>query len=101
MKPRFLDEALAEAEAAAGWYESQQRGLGVDFHQALDEALDVIETDPRRFGQLETIRTAREIRRIMLRRFPYYVVYEVQAEKVVVLAVAHAGRRPNYWRRRF
>ncbi len=100
MKLRFLDEASAEAEAAAGWYESKQRGLGVDFHKALDEALDVIEVEPRRYGQLETIRTTREIRRIMLRRFPYYVAYEVEAEQVVVLAVVHSGRRPNYWRRR-
>ncbi len=44
-----------------------------------------------------TITTSREIRRCVLPKFPYYVAYEVLASEVIVLAVAHARRRPFYW----
>ena len=49
---------------------------------------------------LETLRTTQEVRRFVLERFPYTVIFEVLADRVLVLAVAHARRRPNYWKRR-
>lgn len=97
MKARLLPPARAEAKAAAHWYESEQQGLGDDFVEALDAALEIIENDPYRFARLETIRTTREIHRIPLARFPFYVIYEIKANEVVVLAVAHAKRGPGYW----
>ena len=38
--------------------------------------------------------------RVLLRRFPFFLVYRVRDERVEIVAVAHARRRPGYWRRR-
>lgn len=100
MKARLLPPARAEAKSAAHWYESEQQGLGDDFVLALDAALEIIENDPHRFARVETVRTTRDIHRIPLARFPFYVIYEIRADEVVVVAVAHAKRRPGYWMNR-
>jgi hypothetical protein len=56
-----------------------------------------IEQHPRRFAKLETTQLEGEIRRSLLRRFPYLVIYEVHPDIIDVLAVAHASRLPDYW----
>jgi hypothetical protein len=100
MKVRLLAEADAEAKEAACWYDDHQAGLGDEFLEALAKRLAEIEERPDRFPQLETVRTNRNIRRAILRRFPYSVVYEILADEVMVLAVAHTRRRPKYWIKR-
>jgi hypothetical protein len=97
---RVLAEAQEEADAAAQMYEFLQPGLGSKFLQSLTSALEHIENQPQVFPRLETLKTHREVRRCILRRFPYLVIYEIQPQEALVLAVAHARRRPNYWRRR-
>jgi toxin ParE1/3/4 len=74
--------------------------LGVDFFREYDRVISQIEEHPLRYPKLETVETTRDIRRFLLHRFPYYVAYEVLSDEVVVLAVAHTSRRPNYWLRR-
>lgn len=97
---QVLQLARQEIRDAAKWYESQQSGLGLQFTAELEATLTAIEQRPDRFPVLETIRTPRNIRRVMLDRFPYIVIYEILTERTVVLAVAHGSRRPNYWIRR-
>jgi len=97
---RVLMEAREEAEAAAQRYENQQQGLGERFLEFLARALEHVEEQPQLFPLLETLKTRREVRRSILRRFPYMVVYEIRPQETLVLAVAHVRRRPNYWRRR-
>ena len=97
---RVLAIAEEEALAAATWYEDRQLGLGQDFLDRYAKALEGIEIQPERFGRLETIRSRRQIRRCLLSRFPYAIIFEVLANEIVVLAVPHLHRRPNYWRRR-
>jgi len=97
---RVLMEAREEAEAAAQRYENQQQGLGERFLESLARALEHVEEQPQLFPLLETLKTRREVRRSILRRFPYMVVYEIRPQETLVLAVAHVRRRPNYWRRR-
>lgn len=100
MKFRILDEARAEAFEAAAWYETQQPGLGGEFLDALVKAIGIIETDPDRFARLETSVIKRNTRRFLLSRFPYIIVYELLKDEIVVVAVAHAARRPGYWKDR-
>lgn len=99
MKLRVLSTAEAEASEAACWYDDQSTGLGELFLVEYAAALSAIEQAPLRFGLLETDLASR-LRRCILRRFPYALIYEVLPEKVVVLAVAHTSRRPGYWRDR-
>ncbi|MBC7856013.1 MAG: type II toxin-antitoxin system RelE/ParE family toxin [Pirellulaceae bacterium] len=100
MKLRVLSAAEKEVTKAAVWYDKRQAGLGTDFFLEYERAVSQIEMHPLRYAKLETVKTARDIRQFFLHRFPYYVVYELVSDEIVVLAVSHSARRPNYWLRR-
>jgi toxin ParE1/3/4 len=100
MRVRLLEEAETEAQEAAGWYDERQAGLGQQFLDTLTHALEMIERQPQAFPRVSTNDATREVRRCVLQRFPYLLFYEVRAEEALVLAVAHARRRPNYWQHR-
>lgn len=100
MKARLLPEAEEEIRLAAQWYEDRETGLGGQFLEAVVDALVEIERHPRRFSKPPKLRSTREIHRLLLPRFPYSIIYEIRPKEVLVAAVAHASRRPNYWRSR-
>lgn len=93
-------EADAEIREAAAWYERQRTGLGREFLAAVDAAVQRIRQSPRRFPRLETLPEEENVRRLLLHRFPYGVVYEAAENDIRILAVAHTRRRPNYWKHR-
>ena len=97
MKLRVLNVAEHEATVAAFWYDDQRIGLGDDFLVEYAHRLNQIEESPGRFAFLETNETEFKIRRAILRRFPYGIVYQILSDEVVALAVMHLSRRPNYW----
>jgi toxin ParE1/3/4 len=97
---RALAEAHDEIQAAAAWYEHRRVGLGEEFLQAFEAATVLIGQNPLQFAQMENNPSTRNVRRCLLKRFPYVVVFEVRNEECLVLAVAHARRKPNYWRKR-
>ncbi len=96
MRLRVLQQAEWESRDAAVWYDERLQGLGTAFLDEYQSALERIEFDPALFGRLETVAEPGEIRRLLLRRFPYMVVYEILRDEVLVLAVAHVNRQPNY-----
>ena len=96
MKPiLFLYPAKDEMAEAAEYYEWQTKGLGFDF-------LDEVEHTTKRIQELpESGKCLRDnTRRKLLRRFPFGIVYCFEKEKIVVVAVMHLRRRPNYWVKR-
>ena len=94
---RVLQQAEWEARDAACWYDEQQQGLGDAFVDEYQSALEKIEDRPESYARLETVDTPKDIRRFVLRRFPYKAVFELAGDEIIVLAVPHVGRRPNYW----
>jgi plasmid stabilization system protein ParE len=100
MKLRVTSAAEDELVEGAAWYEERQEGLSEQFFEEFHDALARILAAPGMYARLETIRSKRNLRRCFLRRFPYYVAYELLTDEIVVLAVAHTKRRPNYWIRR-
>ncbi len=100
MKLRLLEAAEGEIQEAARWYEDRRSGLGYEFLDAVTEALQRIETNPRQFLRIEDNRRSREFRRVLLQRFSYKIIFEICRDEAVVLAVSHSSRRPFYWRRR-
>jgi plasmid stabilization system protein ParE len=73
--------AEAEADEAAAWYEVQQPGLGIEFLLELDAAIERAAETPVAYGQIH-----REVRRVLVRRFPYAVYFLFEGELVEVFA---------------
>jgi toxin ParE1/3/4 len=94
---RFVDEAVKELDDAVLWYEDRREGLGLAFVAALDRAVESISRRPQAATLIEGVSEDLEVRRLSIRRFPYFVAYLVLNDAVVVLAVAHDRRRPRYW----
>lgn len=92
MRLTFHVEADAEVTEAARYYELQVEDLGVSFLEELDAALDRIIAHPKASPLV-----GRDVRRAVLRRFPYSVFYAIESDRIWIIAVAHQKRRPNYW----
>lgn len=91
----ILPEAEDELSAAVEWYESKRTGLGVELMAEVDEALIEI---GERSEAWPLWRHDRAYRKRVLTRFPYVVFYElIDADRVEVVSVAHASRKPGYW----
>jgi plasmid stabilization system protein ParE len=98
MKPvRLAPEAAREVDEAAGWYESRQAGLAVRFLDELDQTLLQIRRHPSAFPCLEDVPADLEVRRALMSRFPYGLIFLELRKDIRVVAVAHAKRRPGYW----
>ena len=80
---------------AALFYESAKPGLGAFYLDDVQRALDIVRERPY-LG----IAVAHGFRRALLRRFPFSLIYAIESNEVIVVAVAHQRRRPNYWKRR-
>lgn len=94
---RNLRAASEEFAAAVQWYEEQRPGLGAEFYDAVVDTADRIETHP----EIGTPASPdQRIRRVLVRRFPYQVVYRLLLDEIVIIAVAHLKRRPGYWKAR-
>jgi plasmid stabilization system protein ParE len=63
----------------------------------LSERLDAIALRPLSFAKLETLPGDQPYRRALLTTFRYAVIFEIIEDGIVVLAVVHASREPNYW----
>ncbi len=96
---RIGESAAAELAEAVRWYEGKRRGLGGEFRDAIGAAFDLIREQPDA-GSHVAGPSAVVIRRYLIPRFAYQVVYYVRAEAIAIVAVAHTRRRPNYWRHR-
>lgn len=94
---RFSPEALDELAEAALWYEARSAGLGAELLAEVEAALALLGSRPRSFPRLEGLAPTLEVRRALLARFSYALVFLVRPDELRVLAVAHAKRRPGYW----
>ena len=98
MRPaRLSAEAVEELSEAAVWYRDQQPGLELEFLTEVDRLLPLIETSPASFPRILDLPADLEIRRALLPRFPYALVFMELETETRILAVAHVKRRPGYW----
>ena len=95
------DEAKLEIGEAARWYEMREPGVGDDLWQCVEVALDMLESGQIIPGTPVPGRIAKHgVRRLLIERFSYSVVFVQHGNDVRVLAFAHHKRRPGYWRNR-
>lgn len=96
MKLVIVPPALAELQDAATFYSEKAKAeLGLAFIAEFERAANLILENP----MLGTIFRGTR-RRYILRRFPYSVIYQITADELRVVAVAHHRRRPGYWTKR-
>jgi plasmid stabilization system protein ParE len=91
----YLEEALEEAEAAARWYAERSATAAAAFSEELDAAESAIAQLPEAWPRFD-----HGTHRYLLRRFPFSIVYRVEPRRILIVAVAHASRRPGYWKPR-
>lgn len=91
----FRPQAEAELEEAQGWYEERTRGLGQEFVTCVQATIEVVRRNPERFPRVDG-----EVRRALVRRFPYAVLYLADPEFVAIIAVFHTSRDPVGWQGR-
>jgi len=94
---RVVFHPLAEREfiEAARFYEGRAGGLGGDYIRQVEHALEQIAANPEAGNVLTGT-----LRRWVIQRFPFAIVYQSGAEELSVIAVMHLRRRPGYWKRR-
>jgi plasmid stabilization system protein ParE len=92
VKVRFLTLAQQELDDAVAWYNEQAAGLGQEFLDELDRVVRRAVAFPMSCPEIEP-----GMRRCLLARFPYGLIYGVDRKTIVVVAVAHLHRKPRYW----
>jgi len=81
--------------AARNWYDAQRTGVGQEFVDEVTDAMQSVATRPLSFPKVHG-----ELRRAILRRFPYGIFFRMATEEVIVLGVVHGRRHPRQWRSR-
>jgi len=88
----FHPWAEHELNEAAHYYHTRRSGLGATFLDEVEKAIAQITTNPMAAPMIRG-----DVRRKLVRRFPYSVLYAVRGETLRILAIANQKRRPFYW----
>ena len=95
MRVRLHPEAEAEMIDAAAYYEDQQPDLGKRFLASVQDAINSITINPRLYPVVDL-----DVRRCLTKVFPFGVLFRVLSDQIVVVAVMHLTRHPDYWKHR-
>ena len=91
----FTPAARAEVIGAQDWYEGEAAGLGRNFREAIDALTERLSSNPTQFPII-----FKNVRRALVRRFPYALFFVIAGDTLVVLACFHGSRDPLQWQRR-
>ncbi|MGH8118077.1 MAG: type II toxin-antitoxin system RelE/ParE family toxin [Rhodanobacteraceae bacterium] len=80
---------------AQTWYETRAAGLGSKFARSVDAAVRQALRTPLAYAAID-----KEFRHVLLRRFPYSIIYHVDDPELVVVSCFHHRRRPGSWHRK-
>ena len=95
MKTEFLIAAQSEFEESVAYYNEQLAGLGFEFSDEVERALERIRYYPQAWSPLSS-----RVRRCQVNRFPYSIIYEARRELLIIVAVQHNHRKPESWQER-
>jgi toxin ParE1/3/4 len=93
---RVHPEARREASTATTWYRTRSLDAARDFVRAVRTGIHSIRERPAAWARWKSS----DVRRKLLRRFPYSIFYTIESDAVVIVAIAHHKRRPGYWKQR-
>ncbi len=94
---KFLRSAAVEADEAVIWHEEREAGLGRQFREAVEMAVESIQRHPTAFPVVHE----KDFRRVVVNKFPYIIIYLVESTSILVVSVFHTSRDPMIWRGRF
>ena len=95
MNVLFHPDAELELNAAIDYYEAIENGLGYDFSLEIISAIDRVIDFPKAWLIIEG-----DIRRTLVNRFPYGILYAEDQGLIYIIAVMHLHRDPEYWKHR-
>ncbi|MBM2816511.1 MAG: hypothetical protein HW421_3273 [Ignavibacteria bacterium] len=88
----FLEPAEQELFEAFEYYNEQLIGLGFEFALEVQKAIERIVKFPDSWTKL-----SERIRKCRCNRFPYNIIYSQQNSTIIIVAIMHSKRKPNYW----
>ena len=91
----FRKEAEIDLEKSAKWYEQQKETLGFDFLDEVEKKCSILKNTPLIFEEVY-----KNLRRVVVDRFPFNIFYLVEANAITVVAVIHGSRHPKKWHKR-
>jgi plasmid stabilization system protein ParE len=91
----FHPEARDEFNEAIEYYENCEAGLGYDFSIEVHTAIQNMVNYPTAWPVVEE-----DVRRCLVNRFPYGIIYNIEGGEILILAVMHLRRHPDYWKNR-
>jgi toxin ParE1/3/4 len=93
MRYVFHPEALIEYSEAVQYYQQQRVEVAQAFINAIEDAIYRVRESPTRYIVIDE-----DIRRCMTRKFPYGILYTIEQDYILILAVMHCSREPGYWK---
>jgi plasmid stabilization system protein ParE len=90
-------DVYSELEDSRSWYEERARSLGNEFLEEVDRAVSAVQQAPMMWPWHEE---KQGVRRFLMRRFPYAVIYRPTSSAIQIIAVMHLHRHPDYWKNR-
>ncbi len=95
MKYAFHPEALKEYAHGVEFYAEQRVELAQGFINAVENAIFKIVQFPNRYSIIDE-----DIRRCLIQKFPYAILYTIEENSILILAIMHCSRKPGYWQER-
>ena len=95
MRYEFHPEALEEYRQAALWYGEREPEVGLKFAASVEDAIARIVEAPTRWRLIDE-----DVRRCLTRIFPFGILYTIEDDFVLIVAVMHFSREPDYWKSR-
>jgi len=92
MRVEFLQLAEQELDDAFEYYEYQQSDLGYRFVDELYHSIELVKFYPSAWSK-----SSKNTRRCIVKTFPYALIYQQREDMLLIVAVAHMHRQPNYW----
>jgi hypothetical protein len=91
----FLSESKTELLQAVEYYEQCSTGLGLEFSEEVYSSIKQILRFPLAWSS-----SSKNTRRCLTKRFPYGIIYAINEDSIIIIAIMHLNRKPNYWHKR-
>lgn len=95
MKSRLTPEAELDLIDAIRWYDERDQELGDELLRHVYHCIASLEENPRLYPIVHL-----QMRRALVRRFPFQILYEIDSEEIVIYGIYHSARDPQVWKRR-